>query len=99
MQTIVDPEEAAAEAGLTSVHVDRPGYTRHRAGKGFYYRNTRNDRITDEATLKAELATFAEEHSMRWSLHATSAAMKTVRWSNGGNNARRSPPESQRGRR
>jgi DNA topoisomerase I len=52
METTVDPKQAAEEAGLAYVHVDRPGLTRHRAGKGFYYRNTRGDRITDKATLK-----------------------------------------------
>jgi DNA topoisomerase-1 len=48
---IPDPELSAREAGLTYVHVDRPGITRHRAGKGFFYRNAKGDRITDEKTL------------------------------------------------
>lgn len=52
METIDDPKQAAEEAGLTYVHVDRPGLTRHRAGKGFFYRNTRGERITDTRTLK-----------------------------------------------
>lgn len=47
-----DPEASAAEAGLRYVHVDRPGYTRHRAGTGFFYRDTRGNRITDERTLQ-----------------------------------------------
>lgn len=32
----------------------------------------------DHATLKARLATFAEPHQMRWSLHTTAEPMKTV---------------------
>ena len=32
----------------------------------------------DHATLKARLATFAEPHQMRWSLHATAQPVKTV---------------------
>ena len=32
----------------------------------------------DHATLTARLATFAEPHQMRWTLHATAAPMKTV---------------------
>jgi DNA topoisomerase-1 len=52
MDITADPQLAAEEAGLTYVHADRPGITRHRAGKGFFYRNTRGDRITDERTLR-----------------------------------------------
>lgn len=52
METIEDPQQAAEDAGLTYVHVDRPGFTRHRAGKGFSYRNTKGARITDSRTLK-----------------------------------------------
>lgn len=48
---IPDPELSAREAGLAYVHVDRPGITRHRAGKGFFYRDPKGDRITDEKTL------------------------------------------------
>lgn len=48
---IPDPELSAREAGLIYVHVDRPGITRHRAGKGFFYRDTKGERITDEKTL------------------------------------------------
>ena len=32
----------------------------------------------DHATLKTRLATFAEPHQMRWSLHTTAEPMKTV---------------------
>lgn len=47
-----DPEASAEEAGLRYVHVDRPGYTRHRAGTGFFYRDTRGNRITDHKTIE-----------------------------------------------
>ncbi|HWV35694.1 MAG TPA: hypothetical protein VNZ55_08675 [Thermomicrobiales bacterium] len=47
-----DPQLAAKEAGLRYVHVDRPGITRHRAGKGFFYRDIHGQRITDERTLE-----------------------------------------------
>jgi DNA topoisomerase-1 len=48
---IADPELSAKEAGLRYVHTNRPGITRHRAGTGFFYRNTRGERITDPKTL------------------------------------------------
>lgn len=48
---VPDPEMSAKEAGLRYVHVDQPGITRHRAGKGFFYRNVNGERITDEKTL------------------------------------------------
>lgn len=46
-----DPEQSAAEAGLRYVTDSSPGITRHRAGKGFYYKNAKGDKVTDEATL------------------------------------------------
>lgn len=46
------PEESAEEAGLRYVHVDRPGYTRHKAGTGFFYRDTCGNRITDRKTIE-----------------------------------------------
>lgn len=49
---IPDPELSADEAGLRYVHLDRPGITRHRAGTGFFYRNTKGERITDKSTIK-----------------------------------------------
>ncbi len=52
METIDNPQQAAEEAGLVYVSADGPGISRHRAGKGFFYRNSRGDRITDERTLK-----------------------------------------------
>jgi DNA topoisomerase-1 len=48
--TIVDPELSAKEAGLRYVDVTIPGITRHRAGKGFSYRDARGNRITDKET-------------------------------------------------
>lgn len=49
--TTPDPEVSAQEAGLRYVHVDRPGITRHRAGKGFFYRDAHGKRITDRKTI------------------------------------------------
>lgn len=46
-----DPEISAKEASLRYVHVDRPGITRHRAGKGFFYRDAHGKRITDEQSI------------------------------------------------
>ena len=46
-----DTKTVAKEAGLTFAHIDRPGITRHRAGKGFFYRDVHGERITDEVTL------------------------------------------------
>ena len=54
MQThaVADPERSAEEAGLRYVHVDRPGITRHRAGTGFFYRDTNGERITNKDTIR-----------------------------------------------
>lgn len=49
--SIPDPKMSAMEAGLRYVHADRPGITRHRAGKAFFYRDAKGERITDEKTL------------------------------------------------
>jgi len=49
--TIIDPEMSAKEAGLQYVDPSRPGITRHRAGKGFFYRNPNGDRIADRKVL------------------------------------------------
>ncbi len=49
---IPDPELSAKEAGLRYVHADRPGITRHRAGKGFFYRDAKGERITDKGTIQ-----------------------------------------------
>ena len=48
--TIVDPQLSAREAGLRYVDVATPGITRHRAGKGFSYRDSDGNRITDRKT-------------------------------------------------
>lgn len=45
-------EEAATEAGLRYVLDSSPGISRHRAGKGFYYRTSKGEKVTDERTLK-----------------------------------------------
>lgn len=49
--TIIDPALVAKEAGLSYSHVDRPGITRHRAGKGFSYRDPKGSRISDPKIL------------------------------------------------
>lgn len=46
-----DPEQSAEEAGLRYVTDTTPGITRHRAGKGFFYRNSKEDKVTDKPTL------------------------------------------------
>lgn len=46
-----DSKAIAKEAGLTFSHIDRPGISRRKAGKGFSYRDPHGERITDEATL------------------------------------------------
>jgi len=48
---VADPELSAREAGLRYVHTDRPGITRHRAGKGYFYRDADGERITDKGTI------------------------------------------------
>jgi DNA topoisomerase-1 len=42
---------SALEAGLRYVDPTGPGITRHRAGKGFFYRNAAGERITDKKDL------------------------------------------------
>lgn len=46
-----DPEQSAEEAGLRYVTDTSPGITRHRAGKGMFYRNSRGEKVDDERTL------------------------------------------------
>lgn len=48
---IVDPQEAAEQAGLLYVTDARPGITRRKAGKGFAYRLPNGERVTDAKTL------------------------------------------------
>jgi DNA topoisomerase-1 len=50
--TVVDPHDAAESAGLTYVHDDEPGITRHKSGSGFTYRMPGGARVTDERVLK-----------------------------------------------
>lgn len=47
-----DPEESAVQAGLRYVSDTDRGITRHRAGKGMFYRNARGEKITDKRTLE-----------------------------------------------
>ncbi len=49
---VVDPRDAAESAGLTYVNDDEPGFTRHRAGKGTFYRAPDGSKVTDGATLE-----------------------------------------------
>lgn len=42
-----NPELSAREAGLRYVDPSNSGITRHRAGKGFFYRDPKQQRITD----------------------------------------------------
>jgi DNA topoisomerase I len=48
----VNPELSAREAGLRYVDTAKPGFTRHRAGRGFFYRDTHGDKIENQAHLK-----------------------------------------------
>jgi len=47
-----EARDHAKAARLVYVDRSRPGVTRHRAGRGFFYRDTQGERITDEAVLK-----------------------------------------------
>lgn len=46
-----DPEQSAEEAGLRYVTDSSPGITRHRAGTGFFYRDSKDTKVSDERTL------------------------------------------------
>jgi DNA topoisomerase-1 len=48
---VVDPRDAAEEAGLRYVSDERPGITRRRAGKGFAYRDPEGRAVREKATL------------------------------------------------
>ncbi|AWN34643.1 DNA topoisomerase IB [Methylobacterium radiodurans] len=50
--SVVDPRDAAAEAGLAYVDDGRPGLTRRKSGKGFSYRDARGEPVRDRATLE-----------------------------------------------
>ncbi len=47
-----DPEIAAEEAGLRYVQDGEPGFSRRRAGRGFSYRDTRGEPITDRRHIR-----------------------------------------------
>ncbi|NKE46163.1 DNA topoisomerase IB [Roseomonas frigidaquae] len=49
---IIDPREAALEAGLRYVSDETPGITRRRAGKGFSFRLPKGGALRDAAELK-----------------------------------------------
>src|ERR1051326_6866485 len=49
--SVVDPAEAANDAGLYYVNDGRPGYRRRRNGSGFDYLDTEGKRIRDEQRL------------------------------------------------
>lgn len=51
MTDILTPEQSAEEAGLRYVSDSSAGYSRHRAGKGFFYRDSRGNKLTDKRTL------------------------------------------------
>lgn len=49
---VVDPRDAAEDAGLRYVSDEQPGIVRRRAGKGFSYRAPHGGAVRDAATLK-----------------------------------------------
>ncbi len=48
---IVDPRDAAESAGLVYVTDEMPGITRHKAGKGFFYKDAKGATVTDPKVL------------------------------------------------
>src|SRR3954471_17583129 len=52
VQTIVDPKEAAACAGLRYVSDTRPGIRRRKSGKGFTYTRPDGSRVTEADVLR-----------------------------------------------
>src|SRR4051812_6303174 len=50
--TVVDPEEAAVNAGLRYVSDEEPGIKRQRRGKGYRYLLPRGNPVTAPATLE-----------------------------------------------
>jgi DNA topoisomerase-1 len=52
VQTIVDPKEAAACAGLRHVSDARPGIRRRKSGKGFTYTRPDGSRVTEADVLR-----------------------------------------------
>ena len=57
-RVVTNPVESARQAGLTYVTEGRPGLTRHRAGRGFVYRDAAGRRVRDGATLARIRATI-----------------------------------------
>src|SRR5436309_12203633 len=51
LKIVVDPVEAAEEAGLRYVSDDSPGYSRKARGEDFEYFDTSGEKITDEKRL------------------------------------------------
>lgn len=51
IEVVIDPEEAAEEAGLRYVSDEQPGYSRRRHGKKFVYFDTEGKQIRDEARI------------------------------------------------
>ena len=51
LEVVIDPEEAAAEAGLRYVSDEQPGYSRRRQGRKFVYFDTEGKQIRDEARI------------------------------------------------
>lgn len=51
LKAVIDPEEAAEEAGLRHVSDDGPGYSRKKNGDDFDYYDTEGKKITDEKRL------------------------------------------------
>ncbi len=49
---VIDPRDAAESAGLKYMTDDAPGISRHRAGKGFFYRDPSGAKITNKKTLE-----------------------------------------------
>jgi DNA topoisomerase I len=50
--SVVDPRDAAAEAGLAYVDDGRPGLTRRKSGTGFRYLDAKGQPVRDRATLE-----------------------------------------------
>lgn len=46
-----DPGKSAAWAGLRYTSDEKPGYTRKKAGKGFYFLDEKGEKVTDEKVL------------------------------------------------
>ncbi|WP_187261539.1 DNA topoisomerase IB [Pontibacter beigongshangensis] len=47
-----DPAKSAAWAGLRYTSDEKPGITRRKSGKGFYFEDAKGERVSDEKTLE-----------------------------------------------